>query len=425
MKVSNAQELAEAIKAQEQIIELEGTITGSPSITLPEGTTLKGGTLEFKGKGVRLSRNNTLEDITISTLNYEEAIYNDSSIEDAGVFKLHKVETKGQISIVAKDAIHHIRVEADDVFVREADVRGRAIQPHGFGVDVLQGGFTLWNQQKDSNAHFSATLHDIKVGTKETPVRGSGVFVAGYGDREGKSAGGLFTADVIETGDIYIDGGIAKDTPDKISAGVFVVSGAVVQKIVNSGTVTTYGQNDMVLDLWGETPQWIANNTITSYGASGIGFVNFGKMGHLEINAPIVTHGDGARGFNLYDGSIESASFKSIETKGNGSIGIQVSKPMGELHVKGAVTTNGSEGTSLVKGVQMKLKAVGVSIKEGADIKKLQIDGTVSTQGDDLNSVEVLEGARVREISINKIEALGKNSKRIELSGDVPEGSLR
>ncbi|MEX3609577.1 hypothetical protein VVR12_00800 [Rothia sp. LK2588] len=100
-------------------------------------------------------------------------------------------------------------MEADQVFVRRADVRGRVEHTYSFGVDVLQDGFTLWNRNPDSSSEFTATLKGINVGTEETPVRGSGVFVDGYTDREGKLAGGSFTADLIETGTIVTDGGIA------------------------------------------------------------------------------------------------------------------------------------------------------------------------------------------------------------------------
>ena len=44
-----------------------GKITGAPSITLPEGTTLRGGELAFLAKGVRLTKDNALRDITITT----------------------------------------------------------------------------------------------------------------------------------------------------------------------------------------------------------------------------------------------------------------------------------------------------------------------------------------------------------------------
>ena len=40
--------------------------------------------------------------------------------------------------------------------------------------------------------------------------------------------------------------------------------------------MTTYGPNDMVLDNWGTVDRWISDDKVTSFGSSGIGFVNFG-----------------------------------------------------------------------------------------------------------------------------------------------------
>ncbi|MCI6573913.1 MAG: hypothetical protein PT944_04085 [Actinomycetaceae bacterium] len=424
MKVTSVKELAAAIEAGEQNIEVEGTISGSPSITLPEGATLSGGTLEFTAKGVRLTKNNTLRDVTITTTDYEVAVYNSTSLADAGTFRLNNVTTVGQVYIIAEGELKKVRVEADHVFVKSADVRGRVEQPHGYGVDVLQGGFTLWNRNPDPDSLFTATLRGISAGTEETPVRGSGIFVDGYTDREGKLAGGKFTADLIETDTIVTDGGIVQGTPDKITGGVFVLGGAIVDRVENNGPVTTHGPNDMVLDLWGRTPEWVANEAITSTGASGIGFVNFGDMGHLEINAPIVTSGLGARGFNVYDGSVQSAKFQSITTHGDGAIGIQVSKPMGSLEVTGDVRTTGAEGLSLVKGVQMPLQAIGVSIKPGGELTALTIGGVVATEGDHLVSFEVLEGAAVNALSVGGIEAHGTGSVTTKIEGTIPAGTL-
>lgn len=344
--VTTAAELAEAIRAGALEIVVEGSISGSPSITLPEGTTLRGGELVFLGKGVRLTRDNTLRDITIRTTPYEVAVYNDTSVPDAGTFRFEDVTTVGQVYVVADDDTTSVRVEATGLHVREADVRGRVEQPHGFGVDVLQGGLTLWNRQKDASSSFTATLKDVSIGTEDTPVRGSGVFVAGYGDREGRGVGGTFTADLIETGTVVTDGGIAPGTGDKISGGVFVVSGASVDRVLNAGEVTTHGQNDMVLDNWGYVREWVATAQVTSKGPSGIGFVNFGDIETLDMQAPVVTTGGGARGFNLYDGSLRSATFHSITTTGDGSIGIQVSKPMGSLVVHHDVVTTGGDGST-------------------------------------------------------------------------------
>ncbi len=71
--VRNAAELERAISSGCSEINLTGTITGSPSITLAEGSRLSGGKLVFLAKGVRLTRTNTLRDVTIETTPYEVA----------------------------------------------------------------------------------------------------------------------------------------------------------------------------------------------------------------------------------------------------------------------------------------------------------------------------------------------------------------
>lgn len=423
--VTTAGELADAISAGAGEIVVQGRVTGSPSITLPAGATLRGGQrggeLVFLAKGVRLTRDNTLRDITITTTPYEVAIYNDTSVPDAGTLRFRNVTTIGQVYLVAEQQTKRVRVETLGLHVKQADVRGRAEQPHGFGVDVLQGGLTLWNRQPDPSAVFSATLRDVSVGTDATPVRGCGVFVAGYGDREGKLAGGAFTADLIETGKVVTDGGIAPGTPDKISGGVFVVSGATVERVLNAGTVTTHGQNDMVLDNWGHVQSWVATAEVTSTGPSGIGFVNFGDIDTLDVQAPILTTGPGARGFNLYDGTLKDASFHSIKTTGDGSVGIQVSKPLGTLTVHHDVQTTGGEGSSLVKGVQMRLKAIAFSVKAGGVIDTVTIGGSLRTRGADMVTFDVDDGATIKELTIGgSIEADGTGSKPTRIDGQVP-----
>ncbi|MEG1680310.1 MAG: hypothetical protein RR326_09460, partial [Stenotrophomonas sp.] len=52
-------------------------------------------------------------------------------------------------------------------------------RPHGFGVHVIQGAFTLWNMQPDSSSLITADLRGISVGRASAPVLGSGVFVSG------------------------------------------------------------------------------------------------------------------------------------------------------------------------------------------------------------------------------------------------------
>jgi hypothetical protein len=303
--------------------------------------------------------------------------------------------------------------------VEAADVRGRVERPHGFGVDALQGAFTLWNQQPDPAVEITAQLLGLSAGSADRPVRGSGVFVGGHGNWDGAADGGTVRVSTLRTGEIHTDGGIPAGTPDLISGGVFVISGAVVDQVLTSGPVTTYGQNDMVLDNWGQVQTWTATAPVTSHGPSGIGFVNFGTLDRLDVQAPIATHGAGARGFNVYDGSLAHASFDSIATTGDGSVGIQVSKELPQLEVRGDVTTSGGVGLSLVRGVQLELAAVALSIKPGGRIDTATVGGRITTSGDHLTTVEI--DGEVGSLTVaGGIHAAGQGADAVRIgAGDV------
>ncbi|GAA2567076.1 hypothetical protein GCM10010424_06240 [Streptomyces lienomycini] len=177
-------------------------------------------------------------------------------------------------------------------------------------------------------------LESVTVRCPERPVLGSGVFVGGHGDWDGVADGGTVRVNTLCTGEIHTDGGIPAGTTDLISGGVFVISGAVVGQVLNCGPVTTYGQNDMVLDNWGQVQTWTATAPVTSHGPSGIGFVNFGVLGSLDVQAPITT-------------------------------------------------------LSLVRGMQAELAAVALSVKQGGRIGTATVDGRIATSGDHLTTVEI------------------------------------
>lgn len=418
--VTSAPELAEAIAGGASDISVEGTISGSPMITLPPGTTLRSGTLEFGARGVRLTRDNVLEDVTILAPEHEAAILNDTSVENFGTLRLHNVRTRGQVLLLAADAVRGGDIRIDGLHVQAADVRGRVMRPHGFGVDALQGGLTVWNRQADPAVVVTAEILRVSIGGSGAPIRGSGVFVGGHGDWNGKADGGALKVSQLTTGEVHTDGGIPAGTPDLISGGVFVISGAFVDQVLNEGPVTTYGQNDMVLDNWGAVTTWTAQAPVVSHGPSGIGFVNFGDIEMLDVRAPIQTHGKGARGFNLYNGSLASARFAEITTTGDGSVGIQVSKPMGRLEVRGDVTTSGGEGLRLVKGVQMVLKAIALSVKAGGRVEQIEIGGAVATTRDDVVSVEI-EGDVAALAVAGGIRASGHHSDAIHAGAGAPD----
>lgn len=415
-RVSDVAQLNEALSSGATEVEISGILKGMPSVTLPPGVALRGGELVFGAKGLRLTSDNSVENVTVRTSAHELAIYNDPTVEDLGTLRLKNVTSFGQVYLTAEGSIRAGRIEAEGVHVAEADTRGRADRPTGFGVEALQGAFTLWNRQPDRGVVLTARLENISAGSAGAPVRGGGVFVGGHGDRAGKADGGTVAVELLSTGDVFSDGGIAPGTPDLISGGVFIISGAHAAEVLNLGTTTTFGQNDMVLDNWGAVENWTAKAKVTSRGPSGIGFVNFGDIGVLRVEAPIETTGLGARGFNVYDGSLNEAIFDSITTRGDGSVGVQVSRDLPKLTIKGSLSTSGGTGESLVKGVLMPLSAIALSVKPTGHIGSVDIGADISTDGDGLASVD-LEGP-VGTLTVGgKIIANGAGATAVRVAG--------
>ncbi|MBV8216391.1 MAG: hypothetical protein JOZ08_24495, partial [Verrucomicrobia bacterium] len=108
----------------------------------------------------------------------------------------------------------------------------------------------------------------------------------------------------------------------------------------------------------------------------------------IDIRAPIETFGQGARGFNVYAGTVEKADFDRIVTHGDGAVGIQISQPTGTISVRRGIETFGGTGPSLVKGVIQQLPAIALSIKPGARVDTIQVEGGLKTHGSGIVSLE-------------------------------------
>ena len=374
-------------------IVVRGELVGAPSIHLAPGQILCGEdeqcAIHFAVgvDGVRLSSDNEISTLRLLASPEQRAIFNDTTVASLGRIRLTGLTTTGQVQILARDAVRAGHVEVDGLNIVAADARARAERPHGFGVYVLQGAFTLWNMQGDDRVVIGAHLAGLTAGREGAPVRGSGIFVSGAG-----FTGGRVVAPLLDTGAVYSDGGIAEGTPDQITGGVFTVFGAHIDEVRNRGPVVTYGVNDMVLDNWGNVDRWIAEQKLTSFGPSGIGFVNFSIVNMLKVLAPIETFGRGARGFNVYAGTVGLAEFERVVTHADGAVGVQISQPIGRLVVHRGIETFGGTGDSLVKGVVLKLAAVALSVKPGGSALAIEVDGGVATHGEGVPPVE-LHGA--------------------------------
>lgn len=401
-------------------LEIRASILFPFPITLPAGFRLMGADLTkailsfSHGDGIGLTADNELANLTIQAGSANRAVYTLSDREDLGTLTLRDLVVTGQIQIMTRLGTKRARLVADKIDIVSCDSRAYGEQPQKYGVNVYQGAFTVYNYNGDPESVIDARLTNITIGRKNAPVLGSGLYVSGYGDK-----GGWVKADVITTGEIHSNGMISFGTADMITAAVFIVYGAHVKSIVHEGAITTYGVNDMVLDTWGRVDRWLAERPLTSYGPSGVGFVNFGTVEHFEAKDKIETFGLGARGFNQYDGTVAKAIFHSITTYGDGSIGVQVSKPVGTIEVKGSIVTHGNLGQTLVKGVLMELPANGFSVKEGGEIRSLTVAGGVTTHGDKVTTMEV-EGKVLKLSVANGFTAKGSGSKALAVAPGVP-----
>ena len=206
--VITVDELIAATKdAKCEQIAIRSKLTNVPSVRLSPGQSLRGigvraGITFVEGAdGLQLSSNNKIRNIDLTTSPNKRAIFNDTNIDTLGRIELRGVTAIGQIQIVARNKVRGGHVIVDGVDIVSADARGQTERPIGYGVNVIQGAFTLWNQHSDPAIVVTAELRGISAGRNKAPVLGSGVFVGGGGDN-----GGRLNATLIETGEIFSDG---------------------------------------------------------------------------------------------------------------------------------------------------------------------------------------------------------------------------
>jgi len=373
-----------------QTITIAQDLSDVPEIRLSSNQTLRSGrdravVLRFvQGRhGLCLTSDNVVANLALLASPDRFAIWNDESVSDLGTLTLRSIGSVGRVRLLARGAVCGGHVEVDGLDIVAADARSGEERPHEYGVSVLQAAFTLWNMQPDSNVKITANLVGVSAGRLGSPVLGGGILVSGAGE-----TGGQLAVQHLETNAVYSDGRIEPGTADRISGGVFVVHGASVDLVLNRGPVITYGANDMALDNWGRVDRWVSEDKITTHGPSGVGFVNFGRIDQLVVNGPIETFGIGARGFNVYTGTIRSGEFDRIVTHADGAVGVQVSQPVGRLSFRRGIETYGAIGQSLVKGVLQNLPATALSIKPGGSAREIRIFGGLRSHGKDVLPLE-------------------------------------
>ncbi|MDY2986381.1 MAG: hypothetical protein SOR77_01970 [Peptoniphilus sp.] len=413
MRVTNLLELQKALETEGKEIEILNSISSPDTIKVKKGTKLIGrGEKIFLSfintEGISLEGDNEIKNISIQTKPENRAIYLNSQDENLGTINIEDTTITGVVQLMTRGSNKNLKLNIKNMDIVSADARRFSEKPQKYGVNVYQGALTIYNYNSNKDSDIEVSIEGVSIGRENAPAIGSGIFISGFNDD-----GGKVLVKKLVTEDIFSNGMIPFGQPNLITGGIFILNGAYAEEIISNGTVETYGVNDMGLDVWGKVSRWIVNDKIKSYGPSGIGFVNFGEVEYFETNDSIETYGLGARGFNQYDGTIKEAYFDSIKTVGDGSIGMQFSKPVGKIVIKKDVTTKGSSGETLVKGVIMNLFADGISVKEGGEIEELIVKGNIETNGSDVVSYH-LDGGFVKSFSIDgEIEAKGKGAKTV------------
>jgi hypothetical protein len=233
--------LAATQETQVKTITVTEDLAGVPSLRLSPGQALRGDNrtpaIRFRAgqDGLELSSDNAVSGLRLICDLDRCAVFNDTSLPHLGRIELNALKVTGVVQILVADKVRGGHIDAHHVHIEAGDARRFEIRPQGYGVQVIPGAFTLWNQQPDRTVVITADIAGISAGDAGKPVRGSGVFVSGAGD-----TGGRLIATRIETGAVYCDGGSAPGTPDCIAGGVFVVYGAFVDNVRNLGPMTTY-----------------------------------------------------------------------------------------------------------------------------------------------------------------------------------------
>jgi hypothetical protein len=134
-----------------QRIVVNSPLADAPSVSLSPGQSLRGSdersavTFAAGIDGLQLSSDNRIHNIRLDASPSKRAIFNDTTVASLGRIELRGVTTTGRVQILARGKVRGGHVDVHGLDIIAADARGENERPHGYGVYVLQGAFTLWN----------------------------------------------------------------------------------------------------------------------------------------------------------------------------------------------------------------------------------------------------------------------------------------
>jgi len=130
-------------------VVISGRVVDVPTIRLSQGRSLcgaaEGATIAFTpgADGIELSSDNSVHDLYLCASQEKRAIFNDTACTTLGRIELHGVTTIGPVQILARGQVRGGHVDVNGLDIIAADARAETERPHGYGVYVLHGAFTL------------------------------------------------------------------------------------------------------------------------------------------------------------------------------------------------------------------------------------------------------------------------------------------
>lgn len=389
--VTSAAGLIAALASGAREIVVGAALAGLPPLRLEPGQALVGASpgtrLGFAGRGLALAGDNRLENLAIACPPTARAIHLDAPPHGAGRFQVRSCQVQGLVHFLFEEMAGDVELELVDLAITAAEANALLPRPTGNGVEVLQGALTIWNRAPQA-ARLYLTGQGITIGTRESPVRGTGLFIAG-------GAPGSVALRRLETGPVHSDSGLPEGTTGTVAGGIFLLAGVRGERVVTHGDIVTHGANAVPVDNWGELALWQVHGSARSFGPSAVGLVNAGRLGRCAIDGDIETHGDGARGCCIY-GPTGQVRARAIRTFGKAAVGLQVVDRLEVIDLVQGIYTQGDPGEGLMKGTMVTIAAHGIDIEPGAWLGR---------------------------IDCPEIRALGQGAQAIRRDGAAPEPS--
>lgn len=393
---------------------LRNDLTDVPPISLMPFQSISG---EFDGKKIRfkpgaegfcLSKGNELKNLMIETDPDQRAIYQDQEMESMSTHHLSRLSVQGQISFIIGDKTQKGRIDVSFVHVKQAATMQLTDRPNRFGVDMLQGAFTIWNKSQN-NCEIEVDIAHFSCGSETAPINGAGLVIAGTDEQMGR-----VKVNVLTCGNIYTKGEIGAGVADLVGAGIAVCYQALVRHLHVYGRITCYGGNEMGIYNWGTIERASMTERIETHGANGCGFINAGNIGKFNFMHNIETYGTGARGFYMFEGAAKEIHFNKVTTHGDAASGIQFDRYIDVMTISEGVEVFGNALNVLFADSVVKASADAISIKHGGTMRLLKVSGSLISHGNEVRTI-YNEAAIEKMMVSGQVLATGEKSIALEV----------